>query len=352
MPTADTPSCAGHNDTCRSPLETCQHRVADRWQASRNVGRMQQSSTLRTLLDHGAAVRTNEAVAIVQQLMCDAGHEGDAHQPYGPLSLDNVEIASDGRVHCVGTAATPSVYEAAALLQALLNETRGAIPGALRYTLGRALLEVDAPPFDSRQQFGDALERFERGPRAEVIAALYARAVSRRSRAVDRRQTTATPAMLRRELRDADLRLFAATTATVPDARPQQPRASAGPIAACLLAGASLIVVGGAASTERTPTASAPARVTQHVAARERDIALEAESTTITTVPAAPLVATPGRSAASAARKSSVQPSARRVAASPMREPRPALRTRVRPRRDPDRGVIARIRFEWNNPFR
>ncbi len=305
---------------------------------------MLHSWTLRDLLDSGVTVRVGEAVAIVQRLMHDDPAAFDATSPYGPLTLHNVEIASDGHLRCTGTAATVSVYEAAALLQELLSAGAGAIPGALRYTLGRALLEVEAPPFDSRQQFSAALERFEDGPRAEVIAALHARASSRDTTPADRRRATATHAALRRELRDADLRLYAATIALRPPLAQGDPRRSAGPIAGCVLAGAALIAAGGAASTVHRRTPADSPRPASEPRVLTRDIALPPQATTPPSVPRVqtpmPLAPRPARvdsSPAAAARKGSRLHAARSGARRPV---------------DPDRGVIARIRFEWDNPFR
>jgi hypothetical protein len=68
------------------------------------------------------------------------------------------------------------VLEAAALVEELLPVGPALVPGALRYTLGRALHEVDAPPFDSLAEFSRALRRFESGPRTRIVRALYERA--------------------------------------------------------------------------------------------------------------------------------------------------------------------------------
>ena len=230
------------------------------------------------------------------------------------------------------------------MLQELLSAGAGAIPGALRYTLGRALLEVEAPPFDSRQQFSAALERFEDGPRAEVIAALHARASSRDTRPADRRRATATLAALRRELRDADLRLYAATIAPRPPLAQRDPRRSAGPIAGCVLAGAALIVAGGTASTapQRAPAVSPRPALERSMLTR--DIALPPQATTPHPVP---LVRTPIRSATRPARVAQSSAAAARKGGRPRAECSSTRRAV-----DPDRGVIARIRFEWDNPFR
>ncbi len=246
---------------------------------------MLHSSTLDHILDGNLAIRVDEAVAIVQQLLSGEASEGDAHQPYGPLALDNVEITSDGCVRCTGTAATPSVYEAAALLHALLDKA-GVIPGALRYTIGRALLEVEAPPFESRQQFAEALQRFEGGPRASVIADLFARATSAPQRPSERRRVTAAAAALRRELRDADLRLYAAATASPPAVRHVTRRMQRGPVVACVLSGAALVFAGSVASTGSGSFLSGSTSTAQQRVVVARDIALLPERTSPVPAPA------------------------------------------------------------------
>ncbi len=313
---------------------------------------MVHASTLKDLLDRGVAVRVDEAVAIVQQLLSGEASAGDAHQPYGPLALDNVEVASDGCVRCTATAATPSVYESAALLQALLSHAGGVVPGALRYTLGRALLEVEAPPFDSGQQFAAALQRFESASRAGAIAALAARASTAHTVPHERRRATATAAALRRELRDADLRLYAATVAPVPVVRRPARQTRSAPIAACVITGAALICAGSVASTTGSqPPPSTAARATPPPSAVAHDIALVPDRSSPTpAIPARATLDAPGRPARAVVQS----PAARRVTqerrGSRQRTP---LRTRTQPKRDDaDRGVIARIRFEWDNPFR
>jgi hypothetical protein len=291
-------------------------------------------------------------VAIVQQLLSGEASAGGAHQPYGPLALDNVEVDSDGCVRCTATAATPSVYEAAVLLQALLSHASGVVPGALRYTLGRALLEVEAPPFDSGQHFAAALQRFESESRAGAIAALAARASTAQTVPHERRRATATAAALRRELRDADLRLCAATAASGPVVRRPARRTRSAPISACVITGAALICAGSVASTngphQPLPTA---ARSTAPPSTVAHDIALapERSSPTPALQPRATFD-TPGRTASAVAHNAT----ARRVTKEPRRSrQRTPLRARTPPKRDDaDRGVIARIRFEWDNPFR
>src|SRR5437867_3313349 len=96
--------------------------------------------SLRELLDSGVVVAAHEAVAIVQQLIHIDPAELADEPPLGPASVDNVLLVPDGSVTCRGCAMTPSISEAGVLLDAMLPKGTGvAIPGALRYTVARAL---------------------------------------------------------------------------------------------------------------------------------------------------------------------------------------------------------------------
>lgn len=131
--------------------------------------------SLTDLAVRGVILTTVEALAVAQSLFETA--RDDARPPFGPLSRANVLLSSDGTVTSTACAATPTVLEAAILLEALLPEgPPHHVPGALRYTLGRGLHEVAAPPFDSLADFSRALRRFERGGRAAIVRGLCARA--------------------------------------------------------------------------------------------------------------------------------------------------------------------------------
>ena len=132
--------------------------------------------SLADLAVRGIVLSTVEALAIAQSLFETAGD--DARPPFGPLSRENILLRSDGSVTSRACAATPTVLEAAILLEALLPDGPPYhVSGALRYTLGRALHEVAAPPFDSLADFSRALRRFERGGRAAIVRGLCARAL-------------------------------------------------------------------------------------------------------------------------------------------------------------------------------
>jgi hypothetical protein len=89
------------------------------------------------------------------------------------------------------------------------------VPGALRYTIARGLLEVDVSPFDSINDFAEALARHEPEDRRTVLRDLYSRASGLRADAgelrVERRKHGLSRTELRRQLREADEQLFRAT---------------------------------------------------------------------------------------------------------------------------------------------
>jgi len=133
---------------------------------------------------------TAEALAIVQSLI-EASADEDVRPPYGPPLPENVLIRADGSVTSRACAATPTVLEVAILLDRLLPH--GQIPGGLRYTLGRALHEVAAPPFDSLDAFSQALSRFEAGARTEMVRGVFARAAAQESGAAMARAVFGLP---------------------------------------------------------------------------------------------------------------------------------------------------------------
>jgi hypothetical protein len=133
------------------------------------------AASLCELLDRGVVVQAHEAVAIVQQLI-NKGTSADGDElPPGPSSVTSIHLQSDGSLFTAGSDVAPSVFEAATLLKVMLPAGAGQVPGALRYTIARGLLEVVAPPFESIGEFSRALERFERGDRRAVVAGLLNR---------------------------------------------------------------------------------------------------------------------------------------------------------------------------------
>jgi TolA-binding protein len=179
--------------------------------------------SLRDVIDRGVELQYYEAVAIAQQLIALLDGDVQPKLPLGPPSLDSVRLGPDGSVICSTCATGPAVSEIAILLQAMLprgGTTR--VPGALRYTIARALCDVDAPPFGSLAELSAALMRQEAGDRFGVLRDLYSRATATPPRVValnrERRRHTPSVSELRRQLRDVDKELFLLVNATKPTA--------------------------------------------------------------------------------------------------------------------------------------
>lgn len=177
-----------------------------------NRSGMTDMATIAELIDAGVAFKAEDAVAIVQQLI----HNPVAlppEPPFGPPSIDNVRLHLDGRVTCAQSEVTPAVSEIGILLQALLPPHAPEVPSTLRSVIARALLDVDAPPFDSIHELSRELERFERDDRRDVVRRLIDRAAAHANVAVvrpfERRRMAASASDLRRHLREADERAYA-----------------------------------------------------------------------------------------------------------------------------------------------
>jgi hypothetical protein len=175
---------------------------------------MTTTASIAELRHAGVTLEAGEAVAVAQQLiqtLRDSDGTGGVQPPFGPPTASNVILNADGSVSCAACGTTPAISEIAIFLDALLPADSPRVPGALRYTIARGLLEVDVAPFDSLDDFSHALVRHERGPRGEVVRRLLHRAESARAAArgarADRRRTRTTD--LRRALREADARLYA-----------------------------------------------------------------------------------------------------------------------------------------------
>src|ERR1700730_4806867 len=169
--------------------------------------------SLRDVIDRGVELRHYEAVAIAQQVITLLDVDLQLGPPLGPPSLDNVRLGPDGSIVCSACATSPAVSEIAILLRAMLprgGTTR--VPGALRYTIARALREVEAPPFDSLASMSRALMRQEQLDRSVVLRGLYARSAATAPNVVslsrDRRRHSSSVADLRLQLREADEALF------------------------------------------------------------------------------------------------------------------------------------------------
>jgi hypothetical protein len=233
---------------------------------------MNTAISLEELQTAGVSVSPHEAVAIIQSLVHMELSALDSTPPFGPPAIESVAICADGSVVCRGCAATPGVYELGILLQTLL-EGAPRVPGGLRYAIGRALLEVEAPPFDSLEQFSRGLERFEQGDRRAVVRGLFARGPMVQPAEVagsvapfpargERRRNGASSAELRRHLREVDRQLFEQRRATavpvrVADEGPT-PRWRRAPIAAGLAAGLALVALGEYLHQQSAPLVRTP----------------------------------------------------------------------------------------------
>lgn len=206
---------------------------------------------LADVLARGVVLEPREAVAILQQLIDGGAAGGPLIEPLGPPSVENVRLGADGSAACVGLAATPAVSDLGALLQALLP---GRIPGALRYTIARALLDVDARPFDSTAEMSAALSRFEIGDRFDAVRGILRRLDTATQPSpppaiVERRRAASAHVELRRRLREADEELFLARQTS--RLAPLPPAPSPGRWAAVALIAAALSFAAGYAAVSR-----------------------------------------------------------------------------------------------------
>jgi hypothetical protein len=226
--------------------------------------------SIAELLKAGVALDAAEAVAITQQLIRSlrASPAADIEPPFGPPTAETVIVDADGSVSCAGCGATPAISEVAIFLDSLLPHGSPRVPGGLRYTIARALLEVDVAPFDSLDAFSDALARHEHGDRVDVIRRLFRRSESPCAIAVfvqaDRRRPRANATELRRALREADARLYAhqVSTRQVIQERRQPPIRGASAVAACVGAGLMLVAAGEVMQREDMPNVAAAPIVT------------------------------------------------------------------------------------------
>ena len=168
---------------------------------------MTTTASIAELQKAGVTLEAGEAVAVTQQLIQSLRSCSSAalEPPFGPPTVETVVLAADGSVGCIGCRATPAISEVAIFLDSLLSPGAMRVPGGLRYTIARALLEVDVAPFDSLDAFSEALARHERGDRGEIIRRLLQRSESACAVATltqaDRRRPRTSASDLRRALR-------------------------------------------------------------------------------------------------------------------------------------------------------
>jgi hypothetical protein len=299
--------------------------------------------SIAQLRARGVTLTPTEAVAVCQTLIHSEGTP-KPHPPFGPPTADTLFVADDGSVVCLSCAATPAVSELARLLQTLLPDGTAAVPGGLRYAIGRALLDVEAAPFDSLADFSHALERYEHGPRNEVIRGLV-------KRAGERRRNGPSTTELRRQLREMDRQLYEASVAAHEGRNWQF--SLAGPVAACLLTSVALMGAGHVMDPRRAP-ASLPAPAIVRATAPAGLQLLAADRDRAARLPQVPLVdrspsldaaiASPGAAKPARARR----PVASRVSKADLRDDRkpPALSLQPAKPSLPNR-VVTRIRFKW-----
>lgn len=201
---------------------------------------MRYAVSLPDLRRAGLVLTADEAVAIALQLI-HPSNDSPAQPPFGPPATARIRIADDGVVRCDGWDATPTVAELAILLDDLLSKTRH-VPGGLRYTIARALHEVDAPPFDSLEEFAAALARYAPQRPHDAVRRLAARS--------DRRRP-ASPSELRHQLREADRRLYEYKGRVEEQPRPQ--RRVHGWVAGAVVAAALTTIAAASVVGDRAP---------------------------------------------------------------------------------------------------
>ena len=239
---------------------------------------MTTTSSIAELQSAGVKLEAAEAVAIAQQLiqsLSGASVPAALEPPYGPPTAATVVLGTDGSVTCAGCGSTPAISEIAIFLDTLLPSGTAHVPGALRYTIARALLEVDVAPFDSLDAFSEALARLEHGDRSEIVRRLIQRSEAPCAIAAvmlaDRRRPRTTATDLRRALREADARLYAQQLrAPVP---PPPSTRNMPAIAACLGAGMMLIAAGEFMQRGEVPKAPAASIAAPAAAVRPAPIA-------------------------------------------------------------------------------
>ena len=310
----------------------------------------------------GIQFEADEAVAIAQQLI-DALRDPyalhDVKPPYGPPSAETVSLKSDGTVVCRGCGTTPAVSEVGIFLHSLLRDGALRVPGGLRYTIARALLDVDVPPFDSLDDFSRDLTRHEHGDRAGIVRRLLARAGGRSSAlavsVADRRTCHAPATDLRRALREADARLYEyqhlrnhQVLQVKTPTRGRTPAATA----ACLAAGIALICTGElmhrrtapiVVSTPAPIAVSTPAPIAPQSSAPDQIAQLSTPDQPPPAEPEGVGIAVRDEPSMSA---SASRPEVRRIAVKRTKRPSTTA-SRPSASRPASRGVMDRLRLGW-----
>jgi hypothetical protein len=303
------------------------------------------ATSIAELQAAGIRFEADEAVAITQQLIHSICHREpeEVTPPYGPPAPHTVLLKEDGSVVCTSCATAPAVLEVGAFLETILPDGSPRVPGSLRYTMARALLSVDVPPFASLDDLSLDLARHEHGGRADRVRAVLERAATRglvlSPSFLDRRKSRTSATTLRRELRAAEVRLYEHQTRRAAPPVPPRTRTTTAAVA-CVAAGLMLVATG------------------EYM--HQRQVAPVSEATAL--APAAPQSGPPAplapvvephvvqvstTSASSLTRSGSPRPEVRRI--STRRTGRPATATTVRqPAPKPhSRSVLDRLRLGW-----
>ncbi len=237
-------------------------------------------TSIAEVLGCGIALTASEAVAIARAaLACDLTRAAGSEAPSGRPLPDTIFVEADGSI--VGRhAAPPSISDVALLLRTLLPAGSPGVPGGLRYAIARALGEVDAPPFDSLEDFSIILSRFQTVDGPQVAQGMLARIEAGENRnarrtADRRRPNGATVTNLRRALREADSQLYERQRSA--DAQvAKRPRAYKAMAIAASIAGAVLLFVAGAATRDRIATPAPAEPEAARLVPAASDIELEA----------------------------------------------------------------------------
>jgi hypothetical protein len=240
-------------------------------------------ASIAELLETGIALTAVEAVAIARAaLSTERATAGSEMLPDVPLP-DRIFVEPDGTITCQ-PGGTPSIPDVARLLRGLLPSGGPGVPGGLRYAIARALGEVEAPPFESTDDFSNTLARFQTAAGPEVGQGMLARidtdeGLKERVRVERRRPKGATVSNLRHALREADSRLYEQQRSVEPagPAKPSHLRLTAS-IAAGAIGAVALFAAGAATRARLAPEAApadAPAEIVRPLPVIAADIVLE-----------------------------------------------------------------------------
>jgi hypothetical protein len=144
--------------------------------------KLPRSVSVGDLLAAGTPVYPHEAVTLVLQVCRYLAWKASIGEPVDVPAVGDIRIDAAGEAVVTdlrSAAAPPAVADVALLLDRLLPEAGSdperRVSGVLRYTVARALGQLDVPAFSNLTQFCAALERFERDPSRDSIGVLFDR---------------------------------------------------------------------------------------------------------------------------------------------------------------------------------